>query len=82
MRPEHAAHGRKIGPRQAFEHARMIPEFELDDIGLPRQRGDVREIVRDDNARAGCLDHVGVAAIARLPRAERTSVAQPGAGPR
>ena len=34
MRPEYAAHGRKLGPRQAFEHARVIPEFELDDVGL------------------------------------------------
>ena len=53
------------GPRQAFEHARVIPEFELDDIGFARQGGNVRKIVRRQHSRAGRLDHVDVAALAR-----------------
>ena len=51
--------------RQAFEHARVIPEFELDDVGIARQGGNVRKILRDQYPRAGRLDHFDVAAIAR-----------------
>ena len=43
----------------------MIPEFELDDVGLARQGRNVREIVCRQHPRAGRLDHVDVAALAR-----------------
>jgi len=43
----------------------VIPELELDDVGFPRQDGNVREIVRNQDPCARRLDHVDVAAIAR-----------------
>ena len=43
----------------------MIPEFKLDDVGLPRHRRNVCEIVCNQHPRAGRLDHVDVAALAR-----------------
>ena len=67
MRPEHAAHGRKLRARQAFEQARMIPEFELDDIGIARQCRDLIETLGD--RRSGppaASNRVGETAIARL----------------
>src|SRR5215510_7113035 len=65
MRPKYAPYGRKVGPRQAFEHAWMIPELELDDVGLARQRGNLRKTFSDHHARTGSLDLTDVAALAR-----------------
>src|SRR5262245_1077616 len=65
MGPKHAPYGREFGPRQAFEHAWMIPELELDDVGLARQRGDLRKTFSDQHARAGSLDLIDVATLAR-----------------
>src|SRR5262245_27979803 len=65
MRPKYAPYGRKVGPRQAFEHAWMIPELELDDVGLARQRGNLRKIFSDQHPGAGSFDLIDVASLAR-----------------
>src|SRR5262245_26364607 len=65
MRPEYAPNCRKLRPRQAFEHAWMIPELELDDVGLARQRGNLHKIFSDQHLRTSCFDLIDVAAFAR-----------------
>src|SRR6185312_1066084 len=64
MRPEYAAHERKRAARQTFEHAGMIPEFELDDVGIRGQFCHMLEIFCDDDARAASFDQVRIAAVA------------------
>ena len=66
MRPEHAAHRGKCAVRQTFEQARMVPEFELDDVRLARQPRHLIEPVGDDDARAAGFDPLHIAALARL----------------
>src|SRR4029079_7807338 len=64
--------GREICPRQALEHARMIPEFKLHDLGLSRHRRNVYESVRQQHPAAARFNHVDVAALAgRLEQNER-----------
>src|SRR6185437_9373542 len=44
---------------------RVVPEFELDDVGLARQCSDVIETIGDDDACPAAFDLVGETAVAR-----------------
>ena len=57
--------------RKTFEQARMVPEFELDDVGRGRQPRHMIEPVGNDDARAAGFDRVRVAAVARLFEQEK-----------
>jgi hypothetical protein len=56
MRPEHAAHRRKITAPQTFEQARVIPELELYNVRSIRQPRHLFEAGGDNDARARGFD--------------------------
>ena len=58
MRPENAANWREFRAGQALEHARVVPELELDDIRLSRERRNVVETFRKCDTRASRFDSV------------------------
>ncbi len=58
MRPEDTAHRGKGAAGKAFKQTRMIPEFELDDVGLSRQARNLIETVGNDDAGAAGFDQI------------------------
>ena len=66
MCPEDAAQRGKSRSGKAFEHARMVPEFELDDIRFSCQSRHVIQIAGNDDMGSAGLDQIRVAAVARF----------------
>ena len=71
MRPEHAAQRGKGAVGKAFEQTRMVPEFELDNVGHARQPGHMIEPVGDDDARPAGFNHLRVTTVAGLLEQEK-----------
>src|SRR5438067_7095406 len=53
MIPENAANWREFGTREALKHSRVIPELELDNVGLASHRRNIFQSASYDDVRPG-----------------------------